>query len=181
MDELSDLQHGQIYFIPRQQAFDLTVELALTSGVRLLVCGNRLPFYDIAYELARRVGQRYETILKEGITFSRAETCTQLLDFLSEMDVHTTPLLVTDLLSRFYDEDDRQVDELFFKCQVDLRRLSQDGLVFVSANPKPPLERLGHVLDRITLQPDYSPSPKLDQKGKYYGSHTTPLLPSIQD
>jgi len=181
MDELSNLPHGQIYFIPRHWAFELTVELALAKGVRLLVCGNRLPFYDIAYELARRVGQRYENVLNEGITFSRAETCIQLVDFLSEMDAQTTPLLVTDLLSRFYDEDDRQVDELFFKCQVDLRRLSQDGLVFVSANPKPPLERLGHVLDRITLQPDYSPSPKLDQKGKYYGSHTTPLLPSIQD
>ena len=179
MDELIDLQHGQIYLIPRQRAFELTVELALTSGVRLLVCGNRLPFYDISYELARRVGQRYEMILKEGITFSRAETCTQLVDFLSEMDAHTTPLLVTDLLARFYDEDDRQIDQLFFTCSVELQRLSQDGLVFVSANPKPPLERLGHVLDRITLQPDYSPSPKLHQKGKYYGSHTTPLLPSI--
>jgi len=181
MDELSDLPHEQIYLIPRQRTFELTIELALTSGVRLLICGNRLPFYDISYELAQRVGQRYETILKEGITFSRAETCIQLLDFLSEMDAHTTPLLVTDLLARFYDEDDRQVDELFFKCQVELQRLSQGCLVFVSANPKTPLERLGHVLDRITLQPDYSPSPKLDQKGKYYGSHTTPLLPSIQD
>jgi len=181
MDALNHLSKGQLYLIPREVTFDLTVELALDGGVRLLVCGNRLPFYDIAYELARRVGQHYERILKEQIFFSRAETCIQLLDFLSEMDAHTTPLLVTDLLARFYDEDDRQVDELFFKCQVELQRLSQGCLVFVSANPKTPLERLGHVLDRITLQPDYSPSPKLDQKGKYYGSHTTPLLPSIQD
>jgi len=179
MKELSDLPRSHIYLIPREYTFDLTIKLSLASGVRMLVCGNRLPFYDIAYELARRVGWEYERILREEITFSRAETCTQLLNFLSEMDAHTTPLLVTDLLSRFYDEDDRQVDELFFKCQVELQRLSQDGLVFVSANPKPPLERLGHVLERITLQPDYSPSPKLHQKGKYYGSHTTPLLPSI--
>jgi len=181
MDELSDLPHEQIYLIPRQRTFDLTIELALTTGVRLLVCGNRLPFYDIAYALARRVGQRYEMILKEGITFSRAETCTQLIDRLSEMDAHATPLLVSDLLARFYDEQERQVDELFFTCQVELQRLSQDCLVFVSADPRPPLERLGHVLDRITRQLEYSPSPNLHQKGKHYGSHTAPLLPSIQD
>jgi hypothetical protein len=150
MNEASQLQHGQIYLIPRQRTFDLTIELALTNGVRLLVCGNRLPFYDIAYELARRIGQEYERILKQGITFSRAETCTQLLDFLSEMNDQTTPLLVTDLLSRFYDEEHAQVDELFFACQVELQRLSKDCLVFVSADARPPLERLGHVLDRIT-------------------------------
>jgi len=181
MDELSDLQNGQIYLIPRHWAFDLTVELALTSGVRLLVCGNRLPFYDISYELARRVGQRYEIILKEGITFSRAETCTQLMDFLSEMEAHTTPLMVTDLMSRFYaeadHEADRQIDQHFFTCQVELQRLSQDCLVFVSAKVRPPLDRLGHVLDMITHQLDYSHT--LYQKGKNYGSYTAPFLPSI--
>jgi hypothetical protein len=181
MKHLSDLPRSHIYLIPREYTFDLTIKLSLASGVRLLVCGNRLPFYDIAYELARRVGQRYETILKEGITFSRAETCTQLLDFLSEMEAQTPPLLVTDLLSRFYSEADqqadRQVDQLFFTCQVELQRLSQDSLVFVSANPKPPLERLGYVLDRITRQLDYSHTN--NQKGKHNGPHTAPLLPSI--
>jgi len=179
MDELSDLQHGKIYLIPRQQAFDLTVDLALARGVRLLVCGNRLPFYDIAYELARRVGQRYENILNEGITFSRAETCTQLLDFLSEMDAQTTPLLVSDLLSRFYDEADRQVDQLFFTCQVELQRLSQDCLVFVSAKARPPLERLGRVLARITRQ--INPQTYRISKGNSYGPHTATLFPPIQD
>jgi len=156
MQSLHKLPLGQLYLIPHEYTLDLTIELSLEGSLRLLVCGNRLPFYDIAYELAQRVGQRYETILKEGITFSRAETCTQLVDFLSEMDAHATPLLVSDLLARFYDEDDRQVDEIFFKCQVELQRLSKDSLVFVSANPRPPLERLGHVLDRITRQLDYS-------------------------
>ncbi len=150
----SDLPRGQIYRIAKEHSFHLTVDLALTSGVRLLVCGNRLPFYDIAYELARRVGQRYEMILKEQITFSRAETCTQLVDFLEELDAQATPLLVSDLLARFYDEAvhqaDRRVDELFFTCQVELQRLSQDCLVFLSADARPPLERLGHVLARVT-------------------------------
>ncbi len=177
MYELSNLRHGYIYLIPREWAFDLTVDLALARGVRLLVCGNRLPFNDIAYELARRVGQRYENILNEGITFSRAETCIQLLDFLSEMDAQTTPLLVTDLLSRFYDEEERHADQLFFTCQLDLQRLSQDCLVFVSAKARPPLERLGHVLTRITR--DLNPKSIPHQKGNTHGPHTATLFPSI--
>jgi len=183
MQELCDLRRGHLYWIPREYAFDLTIELALTSGVQLLVCGNRLPFYDIAYELARRVGQVYERILKEKISFSRAETCTQLVDFLSEMDAQTTPLLVSDFLSRFYAEADRQVDrhvdQLFFACQVELQRLIRDCPVFLSANPKPPLERLGRVLARVTRQID--PLIQSQPKGNYHGSHTATLFPPIQD
>jgi hypothetical protein len=129
MQTLLTLPPGQLYHIPLENTFDLTIELALNGGLRLLICGNRLPFYDIAYELARRVGQEYERILKEEISFSRAETCTQLVDFISEMDVQTTPLLVSDLLSQFYAEADhqadRQVDQLFFACQVELQRLTR--------------------------------------------------------
>ena len=149
MNPLANLQRGVIYLTPGQCTFDLTIELALTTGVRLLICGNRLPFYDIAYALAGRVGQRYEITLKEQIYFSRAETCIQLVDFLSEMRGSATPLIVSDLLTRFYDEEERHVDELFFTCQVELQRLSKHSLVFVSAKPRPPLERLGYVLSRI--------------------------------
>lgn len=156
MIQFSELQRGHIYLIPRQRVFELTVEAALATDIRLLVCGNRLPFYDIAYELARRVGQEYERILKEAIFFSRAETCIQLVDFLAGMDAQTTPLLVSDLLTRFYDEEAHHIDELFFTCQVELKRLSQDCLVFISASPRPPLERLGHVLTRITRKVDFS-------------------------
>jgi len=150
MDALNQLSKRQLYLIPREVTFDLTVEQALEGGLRLLVCGNRLPFYDIAYELARRVGQHYERILKEGIFFSRAETCIQLVDFLCELESDPTPLIVSDFLSRFSDEDERQVDNLFFQCQVELQRLSQSSLVFISAKPRPPYERLWHALNRIT-------------------------------
>jgi len=154
MQRLTDLKRGQIYRVSNPSAFDLVIELALTSGVKLLVCGNRLPFYEITYELARRVGQQYEAILKERLFFSRAETCIQLVDFLSEMQADTMPLLVTDMLARFKDEDDSQVDELFFACQVELQRLSKETLVFVSTKSYPGLERLEYVLARITRQLD---------------------------
>ena len=154
MQRLTGLEHGQIYRVSNPSVFNLVIELALTSGVKLLVCGNRLPFYEIAYELARRVGQQYDTILKERLFFSRAETCIQLVDFLSEMQVDRMPLLVTDMLARFKDEDDSQVDELFFACQVELQRLSKETLVFVSTKTYPDLEQLEHVLARITHQLD---------------------------
>ncbi|MBL6982853.1 MAG: hypothetical protein ISR58_16895 [Anaerolineales bacterium] len=152
MKQLTDLPNGHIYRLATDNVFGLTIELALTTGIRLLICGNRLPFYDIAYALARRVGQHYEIILKEEITFSRAETCIQLVDFLEEMEARATPLLVSDLLARFYDEEDHHVDELFFTCQIELQRLSKTALVFVSADPRSPLERLGHVLSRTTRE-----------------------------
>ena len=154
MQWLTGLKRAQIYRVSHPSVFDLVIELALTSGVKLLVCGNRLPFYEIAYELARRVGQQYDTILKERLFFSRAETCIQLVDFLSEMHADTLPLLVTDMLARFKDEDDSQVDELFFACQVELQRLSKETLVFLSTKSYPGLERLEHVLARITCQLD---------------------------
>ena len=154
MQRLTDLKRGQIYRVSNPSAFELVIELALTSGVKLLVCGNRLPFYEIAYELARRVGQRYDTILKEKLFFSRAETCIQLVDFLSEMQADGMPLLVTDILARFKDEDDNQIDELFFACQIELQRLSKETLVFASTKSYPGLERFEHVLARITRQLD---------------------------
>lgn len=181
MQPLAQLPLRQIYRVSRQYTFELTVELALTSGVRLLVCGNRLPFYEIAYELAGRVGQQYEILLQEAIFFARAETCIQLLDCLSEVEAPTTPLLVTDLLSRFYAEADhqadRQVDQLFFACQVELQRLSRHALVFVSAEARPPLERLENVLRRITRPVGFS-SPS-QQTGNPDGPHPAPLFPAI--
>ena len=154
MQRLTGLERAQIYRVSHPSVFGLVIELALTTGVKLLVCGNRLPFYEITYELARRVGQQYDTILKERLFFSRAETCTQLVDFLCEMHADALPLLVTDMLARFKDEDDSQVDELFFACQVELQRLSKETLVFLSTKTYPGLERLEHVLARITCQLD---------------------------
>ncbi|HBX70847.1 MAG TPA: hypothetical protein DEH25_16075 [Chloroflexi bacterium] len=154
MATLSKIQLGRISRIRPEHAFNLTIQLALAIDVRLLVCGNRLPFYEIAYTLAGLIGQGYETILRERIFFSRAETGTQLVDFLSKIEADPLPLLVTDLLARFKDEDERQMDELFFAYQVELERLSKAGLVIVSAKPGPPLERLGFALERITHKLD---------------------------
>ena len=177
MNALLQLPLGPIYRISPSCSFDLTIELALTTGVRLLVCGNRLPFYDLAYELARRVGQHYAWILEERIVFARAETVTQLLDFLAELTPDATPLLVSDLLARFGDEDARRVDQLFFRCQLELQRLSEHARVFVSAQARPPLEYLGIVLARNTRELEYSSD--LQHTGTTHGPHPAPLFPAI--
>ena len=179
MNALLQLPHGTLYRIPPSFSFDLTIELALTTGVRLLVCGNRLPFYDLAYELARRVGQHYAWILEERIFFARAETVTQLLDFLSELTPDATPLLVSDLLARFADETlrRRRVDELFFQCQLELQRLSQHALLFITFQARPPLERLGMALARNTRELEYSSD--LQHTGTTHGPHPAPLFPAI--
>ena len=178
MQPLAQLPLGTIYRIPPSFSFDLTIELALTTGVRLLVCGNRLPFYDLAYELARRVGQHYAWILEERIFFARAETVTQLLDFLCELTPDPTPLLVSDLLARFADETlRRRRDQLFFRCQIELQRLSEHAWVFVSAQARPPLEYLGVVLARNTRELIYSSD--LQHTGTTHGPHPAPLFPAI--
>lgn len=176
MENFAALQLGQLYLVPHAYTFHLTIELALTSGVNLLICGNRLPFYNLAYELARRVGQDYARILREQVYFSRAETCIQLVDFLSEFDFFARPLFVSDLLSRFPDEDERDVDALFFECQIELQRLSQNMLIFISATPRPPLERLGYALSRITREIDCPDEEIID-----YGTHTATSFLSIQN
>jgi hypothetical protein len=71
------------------------------------------------------------------------------------MSEDPTPLLIMDLLARFNDEDERQIDELFFTCQIEMERLCKATLLFVSATPRPPLERLGFVLQRITHTLEY--------------------------
>ncbi len=171
MKQLSILSTGNLYRVPENETLNLIIELALTTGVRLLVCGNNLPFYEITYILAGRVGQNYETILREHLHFSRAETCIQLVDFLSELKTDPVPLFVTDMLARFRDEDDHRIDELFFECQVELERLSQASLVFLSAKTRSPFERLEHVLARITTEIDF--------RGITDGSHTPPLFAPI--
>ena len=177
MQSPAQLPLGPIYRIPRSSSFDLTIELALSTGVRLLVCGNRLPFYDLAYELARRVGQDYVRILEERISFARAETVLQLLDFLTELKPDTTPLLVSDLLARFGDEDARRVDALFFQCQLELQRLSQHALLFVSAQARPPFERLDAALSRLSQACQYSS--EIQSTGTANGPYPAPLFAAI--
>ena len=101
----------------------------------------------------------------------------EMLDVLNELKPNPTPLLVSDLLARFGDEDNRRVDELFFQCQLELQRLSQCALLFVSAQARPPLERLGAALSRASRACEYSSDTQTT--GNTDGPYPAPLFPAI--
>jgi len=75
------------------------------------------------------------------ISLARAFTCYQMLTLLSETPaISQQPTLVLDLLATFYDESVR-ADEalrLLESCLADLRRLSAQAPVVVSARPPRP-------------------------------------------
>jgi hypothetical protein len=82
--------------------------------------------------------------LKEAlarITLARAFTCYQMLTLLRETPtISRQPTLALDLLATFYDESVRAADalHLLVNCLVDLRRLSAQAPVVVSARlPRP--------------------------------------------
>jgi hypothetical protein len=82
--------------------------------------------------------------LKEAlgrISLARAFTCYQMLTLLSETPaIPQQPTLVLDLLATFYDESVRAADALHLleNCLADLRRLSAQAPVVVSARPPRP-------------------------------------------
>jgi hypothetical protein len=160
------LKPGRLYYLSGpgeatfQRTLELTVRLTLRDDVTLLLCGNRLGFYTIAYTLAREAGGRYDELLRTRCFFSRAETAAQICDTLAHMRPPHTALLITDLLARFYDEEDeRHAVEMFQLCMEDIRRLKQYTPVVISAAPRPPLERLGRVLERAADEVESHPTP----------------------
>lgn len=126
----------------------LVVEAALRGPVRVLLGGNRFSFYDVAYALAAETGQ-YEDILRSGITLSRAETCYQLVELLLETPPGSTLTLVSDLLATFYDEGvpEAEIDQLLFESLLQLRRLSRQAPVVVSAHGRDNRPRLLKALE----------------------------------
>ncbi|MCH7663418.1 MAG: hypothetical protein IH859_06070 [Chloroflexi bacterium] len=128
----------------------LIVQSALAGPVRVLIGGNRFDLYSIAYALAAQVGDRFYHILENHITLSRAEICPQIVELLLETETRPVTTLVTDFLTPFYDDGfpDSEVDNLLFDSILELRRLSTQAPVIVSAHPAPPRLRLFHALER---------------------------------
>ncbi|MGD8457579.1 MAG: hypothetical protein PVF83_14445 [Anaerolineales bacterium] len=124
------------------------VEAALQGPVRALLGGNRFSFYDIAYALAAET-RRYEDILRNNITLSRAETCYQVVELLLETPTSATLTLVSDLLASFYDEGvpEGEIDQLLFESVLQLSRLSSQAPVVVSAYGKENRPRLLKALE----------------------------------
>ena len=158
---------GQRAYI-HQRMHALIVELALAGPVKLLIGGNRYDHYGINYALAAETS-RYEHILNNHIRLSRAETCYQMVELLTQTKADWAPSLVLDLLTPFHDESvpDPEINQLLFETILELRRLSEQAMVVVSAHPgknRPQLLKvLENTFDRVEplvfpFQPTLQPS-----------------------
>jgi len=167
--------HGHIALVTGQRGYihqrmqALIVELALAGPVKVLIGGNRYDHYGINYALAA-VAPDYEYILDTHIRLSRAETCYQMIELLNQTPADQTPCLVLDLLTPFHDESvpEREINQLLFEAILELRRLSQDAAVTVSAHKGQARPRLLKVLENAVDRdeerpPVYSFQPILQQ------------------
>jgi hypothetical protein len=152
----------------RQRIHALIVALALENPVRLLIGGNRYNHYGINYAIAA-ASPHYEHILNEHIFLSRAETCYQMVELLIQTQGNPTPTLVLDLLTTFYDESapDREVNQLLFESILQLRRLSQQAPVVVSAHSGQNRPRLLKALVNTADQVEYPALPSPEPTPQY--------------
>jgi hypothetical protein len=123
------------------------VELALAGPVKVLIGGNRYDHYGINYALAAATSH-YEYVLDNHVHLSRAETCYQMVELLSQTQADPVPCLVMDLLTTFYDEavPEREIHQLLFEAILELRRLSRAAAVVASAHPEENRPRLLKVI-----------------------------------
>ena len=145
------------------------IEAALHEPVRVLLGGNYFPVYEIAYAFAAQKGDYY-TILNEHLSLSRAETCYQMTALLKDTPGAAITTFVSDLLTPFMDEGirDKEAGQLLFESINELRRLSRQTQVVVSASHSPNrpylLLALSRAASTVHTPPPESPAPRL-QKG----------------
>lgn len=144
----------------------LIVELALAGSVKVLIGGRYYDHYGVNYALAAATPY-YEHILDNHIRLSRAETCYQMVELLSQTQADVIPCLVLDLLTPFYDESihDGEINQMLFEAILALKRLSQSAGIAVSAhsggNRPHLLKVLENALDRVEYPQGNPPQPVL--------------------
>jgi len=136
------------------------VELALAGPVKVLIGGNRYDHYRINYTLAAET-PFYEYILDHHIRLSRAETCYQMVELLSQVRADTVPTLILDLLTTFYDKSvpKREIDQMLFEAILQLRRLSRRAAVVVSAQAEEKRPQLLKVIENSVDRVEGPPVP----------------------
>jgi hypothetical protein len=143
-----------------QRMHALIVELALEGPVRVLIGGNRYDHYRINYALAAAT-PLYEYILAHHLHLSRAETCYQMVELLTQTQAGPAPCLILDLLTTFYDEGipEREIDQLLFETILQLRRLSRGATVTVSAHAEEKRPQLLKVIENAADLVERPPAP----------------------
>ncbi len=113
----------------------LAARLALAGTLRVLDCGNCFNVYTVTQALHQHTMDT--TAALKRISVARAFTCYQVTALLESTPQDSTPTLVLDLLSTFYDESVSLGERrrLLDRNVTALRRLSREGSVLVSIHP----------------------------------------------
>ena len=150
---------------------ELIDRFALEKAVRVVVGGNRISFDHLPLIVGEQVGHIYEIL--DRISVSRAETCYQMQDVLGALQPDANPLVVTDMLASFYEEDltTAEVSLLLKRCLKSLAALGETAPVLISACGDPTRPNLLDMLEqsagaRFYFQPlDTPPESQLSFTG----------------
>lgn len=122
--------------------------LGMRGAVQVIVGGNRISFDHLPLILGEQIGNVYE--IMDRILVSRAETCYQMQDVLKTLQPSLMPIVITDMLDSFYEEDltSKEVTLLLQKCILHIQRLSETAPVVISAIGNPSRPNLLELIER---------------------------------
>ena len=112
---------------------ELVDRFALQESVRIIAGGNRISFDRLPLLLGEQAGNVYEIL--DRILVSRAESCYQMQDALASLSPGPVPLVITDFLEAFYEDDlsHKEVTLLLQNCLNRIQLLSEQAPILISA------------------------------------------------
>jgi hypothetical protein len=154
-------QVGSIYLFQGESEIlhaameEFVSRLAMRNPVQVIVGGNRISFEHLSLILGEQIGQVYQ--IMDRILVSRAETCYQMKDVLTALEPIPSPIVITDMLASFYDENLTlpEVTLLLQKCIQRVHQLSELAPVLISADPDPARLELLQLVDQNSDQRFY--------------------------
>lgn len=156
MKALDDISIGKLTVLldPKNEIMlDLTARLAVVDAVRVFDMGNSFNAFYVARHIRRQTPNLTHAL--ERITVSRAFTCYQVKALVEKTHVSTSPLLIINLLTTFYDESVSVAESyrLVHLTMCRLRELSQGAAVIISLRQPRQAERAG-LVDIVTKAAD---------------------------
>lgn len=126
----------------RQPILEVVARLALHNPVQVIVGGNRFDVHQLA-RIIRPYTIHLDQVLAR-IRQARPFTCYQAVKLLAETEP-TTPLVVIDMLTTFYDENisDGESVRLVGMAVAQLQRLGRQAPVLVALRPSAAATRPG--------------------------------------
>lgn len=136
---------GDVLYIAMQEMID---RFALKAPVQVVVGGNRIDFEHLPLIAGEQIGNIYEIL--DRIWVSRAETCYQMLDVLQALKPSAAPLVITDMLASFYEDDltMQEITMLLQNCLAQVQRISELAPVLIGANADALRPNLIEMLER---------------------------------